>query len=203
MSQNPGAQTCIAFADAERIALGPIEDVARAARERLDRGDEPTVLVFDAETSRPVELDLRGTADEVVERLRKAEAAMAAAREAAEKAAPRGPGRPKLGVVAREVTLLPRHWEWLSAQPGGASVTLRKLVERARSEDGGDRKREATDATYRFMLAMAGNEPGYEEANRALYRGDRDAFEALVEVWPADVRDHVLRLASEAFSAAK
>src|SRR5262245_3846770 len=108
----------------------------------------------------------------------------------------RRPGRPKLGVVAREVTLLPRHWEWLGAQPGGASVALRKLVEEARRANGdADRARAARDAAYRFMSVMAGNLAGFEEASRALFADDRRRFVGLVAGWPDDVRDHVVRLA--------
>ena len=118
------------------------------------------------------------------------------AAELAAPAEPRGRGRPKLGVVAREVTLLPRHWEWLNAQPGGASVALRKLVEQARRANGdADRQRTARDAAYHFMSAMAGNLPDFEEAARALFADDRRAFVALVAAWPADIRDHVIKLA--------
>lgn len=118
----------------------------------------------------------------------------------APEAVPRGPGRPKLGVVAREVTLLPRHWEWLNGQPGGASVALRKLVDEARrANDGKDRVRQAREAAYRFMSVMAGNERGFEEATRALFAGDRERFEEFVASWPADVRDHAKRLAAAAF----
>jgi hypothetical protein len=112
----------------------------------------------------------------------------------------RQPGRPKLGVVAREVTLLPRHWQWLNAQPGGASVTLRKLVELARrSTRDSDRARQAQEAAYRFMTAMAGNEPGYEEATRALFAADRERYEALIRNWPMDVRTYATALAKDAF----
>ena len=111
--------------------------------------------------------------------------------------APRRPGRPKLGVVAREVTLLPRHWEWLNSQPGGASVALRKLVEEARRANSGkDRLRRAQEAAYRFMSTMAGNEPGFEEAARALFAGRQEPFEALVRGWPKDVREHAKKLAA-------
>ena len=104
---------------------------------------------------------------------------------------PRGPGRPKLGVVAREVTLLPRHWEWLAQQPGGASVAIRKLVEEARrTGEDRDRVRQAQEAAYRFMSAMAGNKPHYEDAIRALFAGEAARFEKLIAEWPADVRDH-------------
>ena len=93
---------------------------------------------------------------------------------------PRGRGRPKLGVVAREVTLLPRHWDWLNSQSGGASVALRKLVEAARlAGDDKDRTRHAQEAAYRFMTALAGNLPGYEEATRALYAADPARFDAI------------------------
>ena len=114
--------------------------------------------------------------------------------------APRGPGRPKLGVVAREVTLLPRHWDWLAQQPGGASVAFRRLVDAARrSGEDGDRVRRAQDAAYRFMSAMAGDRPHYEEAIRALFANDPARFEKLIAGWPADVRDHTLMLAENAF----
>lgn len=109
--------------------------------------------------------------------------------------APRRAGRPRLGVVGREVTLLPRHWEWLAAQPGGASVALRKLVESARkSSKNNDMSRERTEAAYRFMRSLAGNLPDFEEASRALFAGDHAGFARLVESWPADVREYVLTL---------
>ena len=151
-------------------------------------------MVLDAVSSVPMEIDLRGTPDEVIARL---------AGEAEDPAAakPSSPGRPKLGVVAREVTLLPRHWEWLSEQPGGASVTLRRLVEEARrSTTGESRRRRAQEACYRFMSIMAGDEPGYEEALRALYAGDARRFDGQTEAWPPDVRDHARRLAGESFT---
>jgi hypothetical protein len=113
--------------------------------------------------------------------------------------ASRGPGRPKLGVVAREVTLLPRHWEWLARQTGGASVALRKLVEEARrTGEVGHRVRQAQEAAYRFMSVMAGNRPNYEEAIRALFAGEASRFEKLIAEWPADVRRHAARLAQGA-----
>lgn len=180
---------CVAFIGDECVARGPITEVARATKERLGTA-ETTVLIFDATTSRPVEIDFRGTVEDVVARLTPQPAD-----------APRGRGRPKLGVVGKEVTLLPRHWEWLDAQPGGASPTLRKLVEAARKESAATQPaREARDSAYRFMLAMAGDEPGFEEATRALYAGRRDEFDALIEMWPCDVRDHAHELAAPSFS---
>jgi len=105
-------------------------------------------------------------------------------------------------VIAREVTLLPRHWDWLAAQPGGASVTLRKLVEDARrAAEGANRRREAQEAAYRFMSAMAGNAARFEDATRALFAADATAFESFTQSWPADVRDFARELASRAFNS--
>ncbi|MEZ5781958.1 MAG: DUF2239 family protein [Rhizobiaceae bacterium] len=148
-------------------------------------------------------MDLRGSDAELVARLSASSAAPIAksgARNAlgATAEAPRGRGRPKLGVVAREVTLLPRQWEWLAAQPGGASAILRRLVDEARRDQNPQRQRRDAQATaYQFMLAIAGDMPGYEEATRALFADDRAALETHIAEWPADVRRHVLRLAFE------
>jgi uncharacterized protein len=192
-----GLQThCTAFEGARRIAAGALMEVASKAKAAFDKGRH--VLIFDDASSESIEVDFRGTVKDVLQRLaerdRKASAAVAAAE------APRGPGRPKLGVVAREVTLLPRHWDWLNAQPGGASVALRKLVEAARrANEGKDRVRQSQEAAYRFMSTMAGNRPGFEEATRALFAGRREPFEQLVAPWPRDVRDHAIKLAAAAF----
>lgn len=196
---------CIAFQGTKCVGKGTLLDVAIQAKQAFDADPQATFLVFDDESSEPVEVDLRGTVEDVTTRIRSSaesaqqvEAAGPDGRGEAEEAPATGraPGRPKLGVVAREVTLLPRHWDWLSEQPGGASVTLRKLVEEARRSSAGEadvgRRREAC---YRFMNAMAGNEPGFEEALRALYAGEKDRFAELTDVWPADVRDHVSNLA--------
>jgi uncharacterized protein len=195
----PGPEPAyIAFEGERRIASGDLGDVARAAKQTLDRHKEASVLIFDGRTSGPVDLDFRGTVDDVLARLPKQDPPSIALDTAV--AAPRGPGRPKLGVVAREVTLLPRHWDWLSQQKGGASVAIRRLVDDARrtSEDR-DRVRHAQEAAYRFMSAMAGNRPHYEDAIRALFAHDPSRFGELIAEWPADVRDHVSRLAERAF----
>ncbi len=192
------ASTYIAFDGDRRVAAGDLPDVARATKELLDRRKDTSVLIFDGVTSAPVDLDFRGTVGEVLARL-PADTGTQAAPDTMP-AAPRGPGRPKLGVVAREVTLLPRHWEWLARQPGGASVALRRLVEEERrSGEERDCIRQAQDATYRFMSAMAGNKPHYEDAIRALFANEQARFNALVAAWPADLRDHTLILAERAF----
>ena len=174
-------KSCTAFAGHRRIASGAPRDVVGAVKAAVEAGD--SVLVFDDADARPVEFDLRGDLEAVLARL------------APPAEAKRGPGRPKLGVTAREVTLLPRHWDWLAAQPGGASVALRKLVEGAlREAEGPDRVRQGREAAYRFMTAVAGDLPGYEEATRKLFAGDAAGFEAAVAGWPEGVREHVRML---------
>jgi hypothetical protein len=181
-----------AFSGTKRIASGDLPRVALQAKEVWDGDKWSQVLIFDDATSELIEVDFRGSPEEVRRRI--AEQAAAATPE-------RRPGRPRLGVVAREVTLLPRHWEWLAGQPGGASVALRKLVEQARGDNRGtDRRRRAQEAAYRFLSAMAGNEAGFEEAIRALFAGKRERFEEMVEAWPEDVRDHAKKLAAVAFT---
>lgn len=177
-------QTVTAFAGPRRIATGTRTDVAVTIRSSDSQG--PPILVFDDATGVQIDLDMR--------------AEPAPCEEPRDQ---RGPGRPKLGVVGREVTLLPRHWEWLNAQPGGASVALRKLVEQARRDNAGkDRVRQSQEAAFKFMSAMAGNEPGFEEASRALYAGDRQSFERLTGEWPEDVRDYAWTLAAGVFESA-
>lgn len=199
MTRKPPS-TITAFLGARRIASGELHQVAAEIHARTDRDEIAPLLIFDDATSQPIEIDLRGTLEEVLARLPQDPEAGAAAEENAEAA--RLPGRPKLGVVAREVTLLPRHWEWLGTQPGGASVTLRKLVEEARkSHAEEDRLRQRREAAYRFMTAMAGNEAGFEEAIRALFAGQREPFEQSLQSWPPDVREHARALAEEAFPA--
>lgn len=179
---------CTAFDGSTRIAAGPLAEVAVAGRAWMDRHPEARILIFDDLTARLIDVDFRGSEAEIRARLQPPA---------------RSPGRPKLGVVAREVTLLPRHWEWLGQQPGGASVALRKLVEAA-SRGGGDRRqqlRQGQEACYRFMQAMAGDAPGFEEATRAMYRNLRDRFTVLVRKWPSDVAEHTLKLAHAAFPA--
>jgi hypothetical protein len=195
---------CTAFAGPRQIAAGELRLVALKAQESTNSGAFAPVLIFDDVTSHLIEVDLRGTADDLLERIGADEQAAVSNREDDGRAdAVRRPGRPKLGVVAREVTLLPRHWDWLAGQPGGASVALRKLVEHARrANQEKDRLRLAQEAAYRFMSTMAGNEPGFEEASRALFAGNRDRFAENVERWPVDVKNHAMKLARRAFDGA-
>ncbi|GAA4356770.1 DUF2239 family protein [Variovorax defluvii] len=180
--------TITAFAGYTRIAAGPQAEVLALLRSRADA--EPP-FVFDDRTGERLDLDLRPTG------------ATPATEPGADEQATRTVGRPKLGVVAREVTLLPRHWDWLSRQPGGASVALRRLVDEARRVHADrDAQRASREAAYRFMSAIAGDLPGFEEAARALFAGERARFATLVEPWPADLRAYLHQLAAAAWSAA-
>ena len=187
-------RTCTAFQGDARLAGGPLSDVALAVKAALMADPTATILVFDDETGRAIDFDLRGSDADIVARLQQPAKSGTTSPDS-----PRGRGRPKLGVVAREVTLLPRHWDWLNRQPGGASVALRKLVEEARRTHAGrDAVRRSQEAAYRFASAIAGNLPGFEAAARALFAADRPGFEAAVGLWPIDVADHARRLAATA-----
>ena len=169
--------TLTAFAGELWIATGDQGEIRAALQAMGD--DAQNILLFDDRTGRQVDIDLQDSAPQ----------------------APRGRGRPKLGVQAREVTLLPRQWDWLAQQPGGASAVLRRLVDEARKAEAGPTSpRAAMDAAYHFTTAMAGDRPGYEEAIRALYAKDAARFTALSRNWPSGIRDHALALAAPAFA---
>jgi uncharacterized protein len=171
--------TLTAFSGDRRLASGPPEATAAAVRAAVARGEAVTLL--DDATGRVVDLHPDG-------------------RPAIADAQPRGRGRPRLGVTAREVTLLPRHWDWLARQKGGASATLRRLVEAARREAEGRPDRDAArERTYRAMTVLAGDSPGYEEATRALFAGDRAAFAARTAAWAPDVRAYLAARAEGSF----
>ena len=183
----PAQPACTAFAGTQRIASGSLASVAVQVKRAIDRDERAAILIFEDSTSEPVEIDTRGTVEQILRRIavRQRQVLPAVAADPPSSAAPRGPGRPRLGVVAREVTLLPRHWEWLGTQPGGASVALRKLVEKARRANAGkDRVRLARESSYRFMSAMAGDRPGFEEATRALFAGDRVRLRSRLRAGP-------------------
>jgi hypothetical protein len=176
-------QTFTAFVCETLIASGPLADVLPVLKARFDKGDHTLVLIFEDHTGKQIDFDLRGTLKQALDR-------------ALPPSQPRsGPGRPKLGVVSREVSLLPRHWEWLEQQPNGASAALRRLVDQERHrEPAVMRARLAVEAVGRFLSAIAGNFPGYEEATRALWGGDRARFDSLIRDWPRDIRAHAQHL---------
>src|SRR5262245_9698409 len=177
--------TFTAFADDRLITSGPLPAVLTAVKHHTDSGKGGTVLIFDDGTGEQVDFDFRGSIDEVLER-------------ALPPRPQSGPGRPRLGVVSREVSLLPQHWEWLERQPSSVSASLRRLIEDARRrEPGKQRARAARAALSRFMTAMAGDRPGYEEATRALFARDESRFLDLVRRWPPDIRTHLMRMVQQ------
>ncbi|KPV43308.1 DUF2239 family protein [Alicyclobacillus ferrooxydans] len=189
---------CTAFLGVRVVTRGLLPNVISTVNDSLDDSDLKQLLIFDDSTGKQIDVDFRGTTDDVLKRL--VERFGGLPDTDVNHQPTRRVGRPKLGVVSGEVTLLPRHWEWLKSQPGGASVTLRKLVDEARrSGEKRSKVRESQEATYRFMTAMAGNFHQYEEALRALYAGDSERFYEFTSDWEPDVRDYVKKLADKSF----
>jgi hypothetical protein len=195
-----------AFDGSQRIAAGDLATVAVSVKKYFNGKSVDGVLIFEDASGQVVEVDFRGSVNDVRERLTRISTVQVTdqtgsiASCATEVDPPRGPGRPKLGVVAREVTLLPRHWDWLNMQTGGASVALRKLVEEARrTAFDKDRIRLAQEVSYRFMSAAIAHEINFEEAARALFAGKRARFHELIEAWPSDLRDYLKQLSTLAF----
>ena len=187
--------TYTAFLDGRRLASGTLREVAVVVLRSQQAQPDGNPLVFSDASGQCADLDLRGNEEAVAARY----SAVAPTPTTAPTPAPKGRGRPKLGVVAREVTLLPEHWNWLAAQPSGASVALRKLVHEAR-RSGSERTltRQARDRAYHAMSTLAGDLPGFEEASRALFAGDHERLVAQMATWPQDLQAYVLRLAEPA-----
>ncbi len=200
MINNSAEHHYTAFLGERKVASGNLEHVVSTVKDLVAEEEWWQLLIFDDLTSNQVEVDFRGTKSSVLDRLKKP-MSTDALKVQNDNQTP-GRGRPKLGVVPGEITLLPRHWEWLKNQPGGASVTIRKLIDEARRlHSDKDTLRHAQEATYRFMTVMAGNHAHYEEALRALYAGDSSLFDQLIDGWPADIREHTKQLAARAFMA--
>jgi amidase len=176
------------FSGYTRIAFGDLPNVLRATKAFQDESRE-SYLIFNHDTGRQVDFDFRGSVEEVLAR------AIPEGLDP-EQTAKAGPGRPKLGVKSAEVTLLPRHWDWLNDQPGKASGTLRALVEEARKNDSGGAKRRL-EALGNFLWSIAGNLENFEEGTRSLYARDYGRFEALIADWPKDLKEHVLGLLAD------
>jgi len=187
--------SCVAFAGDRCLAFGDLAQVASEVKAAMLRGESESIIILDGRTSEPIELDFRGTIKEMLARIPKMAAGSGRLATAQTK---RAPGRPRLGVISREVTLLPGQWEWLDQQPGGASGTLRRLVFAARKSDSNEAEaRVAQEAVYRFMTTMAGNLPGFEEALRAFYRKNWELLEEFTRPWPSGIRIHLQRLVSK------
>lgn len=193
MSATIATPLIIAFANTTLLTSGPLATVVAAVKNYADIHADTNIQIFNAQDSKPVEIDLRGSIADILANFPSEQSAPTSDTDI--DVTNRLPGRPKLGVISREITLLPRHWEWLSQQKGGASVTLRKLVDEARhSSKEKDALRAAQESAYRFMTAMAGNEVNYEDAVRALYAKDIVLLRTLIETWPKDIQSHTLYL---------
>ncbi|MCM3132991.1 DUF2239 family protein [Paenibacillus polysaccharolyticus] len=190
---------CTAFVGRKHFAKGTLQDVVKVVKEKLEESEIVDLLIFDDSTGKPIDTDFRRSLEDVLDRLNRKPGRI---KDTEENERPvRRAGRPKLGVVSGEVTLLPRQWDWLKAQPGGASVTLRKLIDEARrSGENGNQVRAAQEVTYHFMTAMAGDFPQYEEALRALYAADENRFYESIKEWTPDIRDYIKSLAGNAFT---
>lgn len=190
--------TYTSFMGHRRIAHGSMLVNVLAVKKMLESRVNDPVLIFDDETGHFVDVNTHGTDEELAQRYASVDVPEPELEQIKEEA-PRGRGRPKLGVVPREVTLLPRHWDWLATQPGGASVALRKLVEQARRASAAkDQRRQAQERVYNFMTAIGGDLPGFEEAMRALFADEWERFKQLLAAWPEDVREHAMRLVQHA-----
>ncbi|ODP32441.1 DUF2239 family protein [Pandoraea sp. ISTKB] len=184
------------FRDKRRIAAGSLADAAIAFQQAMLADPNASVIIFDNLTGDTRDVDVRGSAADIRARYPAPETTSPDAAPESDDV-PKGRGRPKLGVVAREVTLLPRHWDWLAEQRGGASVALRKLIDEARRANAErDMLRRAQERAYSFMSTIAGDLPQFEEASRALFANDFDALKARIVEWPEDVRSHLMRLTS-------
>lgn len=209
MTQPPAPVSVTAFRGHARLAHGILADVAKVAFAAVQEdlvsrkpSSDHTVLIFDDGTGRVIDLEMRGGERAMMASLKVRGLLEVPSSDTPnvsdETPTPRGRGRPKLGVVPREVTLLPRHWEWLALQPGGASVALRKLVDAARKTQAeSDHQRMRREAAYAVMSALGGDLPHFEEASRALFRGDHDGLTAAMRRWPVDIATYVQQLLRE------
>jgi uncharacterized protein len=188
--------TYTAFDGPQLLFQGSLSEVVLKIKKRLGKTDHSSVLIFSDETGKTMDFNFQGTEKDVKKRL---EVFVA---DTTPKESSGGPGRPKLGVISREVSLLPRHWEWLASQPGGASTTIRSLVEEASKKSAGTLTiKQLQERAYRFLSVMAGDLPDYEEALRALYKRDKPRFTTLIKAWPQDIRSYSLELAKPVFDS--
>lgn len=181
-------RTYTAFADHWRpfLTSRDLEEVIERSQSLLSSGASQAVMIFDDATGRRTDVELGP--NQIRERLHPDATADRS-----------GPGRPKLGVVSREISLLPRHWEWLATQPGGASAAIRRLVEEARKNRRAEEaSRLAREALDKALTVLGGSRPNFEEALRALYAGQFLRLEELIAEWPEELRAHISRLTGQA-----
>lgn len=179
----------VVFQGTRLIARGNMLETALAVYNAYKDKTSAPVVALDSVTSELAEPDLRGGEDGIRARY----GVEADLHETKTR------GRPKLGVTAREVTLLPRHWEWLESNHSGASAKLRELVETAmRASAGKDRQSHAVESLERFTNALAGDLPNAEEVSRAFYKGRMKDVIKLTADWPSDLLEHYIKLVERA-----
>jgi hypothetical protein len=189
--------TYTAFEGNKQLFIGTLASVILKVKKRLGKDDNSTILIFSDSTGKTIDFNFQGNEQDVQKRLEIFITEDISSNNT-------GPGRPKLGVISREVSLLPRHWEWLATQTGGASATLRRLVEEAKKKSvSGNQVKLAQERTYKFLSTIAGDYIGYEEALRALYKFDKKIFVLNMQSWPADVRNYALEMATSVFEKNK
>ncbi|MCH7331632.1 DUF2239 family protein [Acinetobacter modestus] len=170
--------TYTAFLNEQCLASGLLADVAIAIQQHANQSNS-TILIFNDQTGRQIDLDLSGSEQNIQQRY-------------AEPEMVKKVGRPKLGVISREITLQQKHWDWLDQQSSSASAVIRKLIDKELNDPNSESNRMlAKQATDRFMSAMLGNMPNYEEATRALYQGDREVFLDLIRDYPKDIKEYL------------
>jgi len=191
--------TYTAFEGSELVFRGSLQHVVTKIKKRMGKTSHSEVLLFSDETGKLMDFNFHGTEKDVLKRL-EVFSSVSDRHGKEESASPAGPGRPKLGVISREVSLLPRHWEWLAAQPSGSSATLRKLIEEAKKKSsGGATVKQLQERCYKVMSVLAGDLSGYEEALRSLYKKDEERFLVQIKEWPKDIRKHIAELARPVF----
>ncbi len=189
---NEITNTYTAFLESKIFAKGSLKDLVLKIKKHLGKNENNSILIFSDSTGNTLDFNFKGSETEILKRLE-----MFVSQKPDEYS---GPGRPKLGVISREVSLLPRHWEWLAAQSGGASVTIRRLIDESRKKSStGESVKQVQEKTYKFLSVVAGDFEGYEEALRALYKRDREKFLKQMEKWPKDIQGYAMRLSETVF----
>lgn len=183
--------TYTAFEEFKIVSQGTLDDVAISVKHRLKEQGSSNILIFSDSTGRQIDLDLSGTDKQVLDRLKVFTTSSVQTQS--------GAGRPKLGVLPREISLLPSHWEWLLNQEGGSSAVIRNLIDEKMKTQLIHKNKIAQERTYKFLSAHAGNLPSFEDAVRFLYRKDKKKFMDQISGWPKDVLKYTLSLSSDAF----
>lgn len=188
-------QAATAFNNTNKLANGPLIEVIMAMKTAIIENQNAKILCFLDENGAMIDFDLSGSNEQIIARLLTQFKAPSTSEQIEIIETQSKAGRPKLGVIAKEVTLLPRHWEWLGAQNGGASATLRRLVEIAAKESIGIAARKnAQNATYRFLQNIAGDFENYEEVLRAIFADDFEKMRNLMKNWPQDIQNYAQKL---------